>query len=223
MRHFNLSQIGIDDLASLVDLDDQGMCEAPWAEWSELPLTVDEAQELGYVTRRLRSLPATLVNEATIWGRVVFPILVLCERDGLQAWSQVPLHATVGDAELDGVVDGALGRPVTGRLDPPYLLVVEAKRGVDAPSPQFQLYGELLAASKLHHTRRARERQVMHGCMTVADTFTFVRCEVGELAGARPTMLVASSREFSAKTEAREILAVLKGVVHDGATRHAKG
>jgi len=221
MKQLSLSLLDLDDLTGLVSLDDRGMQDLPWASWSELPLLPQEAQELGFITRRLRHLSATLVNEATIWSRVVFPILVLAERDGLQAWAQVPMHARVGDTDLDGVVDGALGRPVGGRLEAPYLLVVEAKRGVDATAPQYQLYGELLAAARVHHLRHPRDLTVVHGCMTVADTFTFVRAELRDLDGPKPSMRVASSRELSAKTEATQILAILKSVVAEGIAHHA--
>lgn len=105
------------------------------------------------VLRRLRRTDATLINEATVWARVVYPLFVLAERDGVQAWSQAPLATTVADAELIGVVDGAFGRPVAGVLEAPWLLVAEAKRGVDATSPRVRLYGELLASASLNHRR----------------------------------------------------------------------
>ena len=59
---------------------------------------------------------------------------MLAERDGVQAWSQVSLAATVADTDLQGVVDGAFGRPIAGVLETPWLLVVEAKRGVEGAS-----------------------------------------------------------------------------------------
>jgi hypothetical protein len=99
--------------------------------------------------------------------------------------------------------------------------VVEAKRGVDATAPQYQLYGELLAAARAHHLRHPRDLTVVHGCMTVADTFTFVRAELRDLDGPKPSMRVASSRELSAKTEAAQILAILKSVVAEGIAHNA--
>ncbi len=220
MRRIVLSQATLDDLRSVADLDDRGLHEAPWEAWSTEALTADEEGAVREVVRRLRRTDATLVNEATVWARVVYPLLVLAERDGVQAWSQVPLATTLADAELIGVVDGAFGRPVAGVLEAPWLLVVEAKRGVDATSPRVQLYGELLVSAALNHRRSPRAVHTLDGCTTVADTFTFVRAEVGALDTPRPTLRVWSSREYTAKAEAEAILAVLKRVVAEGIARH---
>jgi hypothetical protein len=220
MRCVVLSQVTLDDLRRVAALDDEGLAEDPWESWTNDPLTDAEQAAVQDVVRRLRHTEATLVNEATLWARVVYPLLVLAERDHIQAWSQVPIAATVGDAELVGVVDGAFGRPVAGVLEAPWLLVVEAKRGVDATSPRVQLYGELLASAALHHKRRPRPVHFLDGCTTVADTFTFVRAEVADIDGARPSLKVRSSREYTAKSEARGILAVLKRVVAEGLRAH---
>lgn len=220
MRRIVLSQATLDDLRSVAELDDRGLHEAPWEAWSAETLTRDEEGWVRDVVRRLRRTDATLINEATVWARVVYPLLVLAERDGVQAWSQVALATTVADAELLGVVDGAFGRPVAGVLEAPWLLVVEAKRGVDAISPRVQLYGELLAAASLNHRRHPQAMHVLDGCTTVADTFTFVRAEVSALDGPRPAMRVWSSREYTAKAEATAILAVVKRAVAEAIARH---
>lgn len=210
----------MDDLRAMVDLDDRVLVDAPWEPWQNDALTPAEEVAIDDVVRRLRRTEATLVNEATIWSRVIYPLLVLAERDGVQAWSQVPLAATVADTELQGVVDGAFGRPIAGVLETPWLLVVEAKRGVEGASPRVQLYGELLAAAALNHKRRPSAVHRLDGCTTVADTFTFLRADVANIDGARPTLTVWSSREYTAKSEARGILAVLKRVVAEGIALH---
>jgi hypothetical protein len=222
MNRINLSQTTLDDLRALVDLQDDGIQDAPWEPWGREPLNDHDALAADEVMTRLRRFDATLANDATIWGRVVFPMLMLAESDGAQAWSQVPLQATVGDVELVGVVDGAIGRPVAGVLDLPWLLVAEAKRGVDATSPQWQLYGELLAAAAVHQRRAPRPVQEVHGCMTVADVFKFVQVELRFEEGQRPRMHVTSSREFSTRTEARTVLAMLRALVHHGLALHGR-
>lgn len=220
MTKLNLLQVTLDDLQRLAELTDDGIQESPWTAWSKNPLPEHDVLAVEEIMARLRRFDATLVNEATIWGRVVYPMLMLAETDGVQAWSQVPLQASIGDVELVGVLDGAIGRPTAGVLDIPWLLVVEAKRGVDATSPQWQLYGEMLAAAAGHERRRPRPVQEIHGCMTVADVFKFVRAEVRFAADARPRVALSSSREFTAKTEAREVLATLKAVVRHGLAVH---
>lgn len=220
MTKLNLSQVTLDDLQQLVELTDDGIQDAPWSGWATIPLSDHDLHAADEIMGRLRRFDATLVNEATIWGRVVYPMLMLAETDGVQAWSQVPLHANVGGVELIGVLDGAIGRPIAGVLDVPWLLVVEAKRGVDATSPQWQLYGEMLAAAAAHARRRPRPVHEIHGCMTVADVFKFVRAEVRFATGGKPGVAITSSREFTAKTEAREVLATLKAAVRHGLTMY---
>ena len=172
----------------------------PWELWGREPLNDHDALAADAVMTRLRRFDATLVNEVTIWGRVVFPMLMLAESDGAQAWSQVPLRATVGDVELVGVVDGAIGRPVAGELDLPWLLV-----------------------AAVHHRRAPRPVQEVHGCMTVADVFKFVQVEVRFEEGQRPRMHVSSSREFSTRAAARTVLATLRAIVHHRLALHGRG
>jgi hypothetical protein len=219
VRRIVLSQATLDDLRSVADLDDRGLCDPPWEAWAGDTLTPDEDAAVRDVVRRLRRTDATLINEATVWARVIYPLLVLAERDGVQTWSQVALSATIADAELIGVVDGAFGRPVAGVLEAPWLLVVEARRGVDATSPRVQLYGELLASAALNHRRHPQAAHTVDGCTTVADTFTFVRAEVSALDTPRPSLRVWSSREYTAKSEAPAILAVLKRIVAESIAR----
>ena len=73
--------------SAMVDLDDRGLVDAPWEPWQNDALTPAEEVAIDDVVRRLRRTEATLVNEATIWSRVIYPLLVLAERDGVQAWS----------------------------------------------------------------------------------------------------------------------------------------
>ncbi len=70
MRRVELSQTTMDELRAMVDLDDRGLVDAPWAPWQNDALTPAEEVAIDDVVRRLRRTEATLVNEATIWSRV---------------------------------------------------------------------------------------------------------------------------------------------------------
>jgi hypothetical protein len=115
--------------------------------------------------------------------------------------------------ELDGVADGVMGYSVAGRLEMPYLVVVETKRGIENQNPIFQLYAQLLAAARLNWEGDRLSVQEVFGCYTIADSWTFVRAEVSEIESDRPTLKVESSQEYSEKSDAETILKVLKSIV----------
>jgi hypothetical protein len=153
------------------------------------------------------------VNEATVWGRAIFPLLWLAEAKGVQVQAEVPLVARIGDVELAGCADGAFGTPFAGELRAPFLIVVEAKRGVEGYNPVLQLYGEILAAACLNAQESGRPTQRLYGCYTVGDNWTFVRADVAGLDAERPSFSVVSSSEFDEKLEAATIVKILKSIV----------
>jgi hypothetical protein len=51
-----------------------------------------------------------------------------------------------------------------------FLVVVEAKRGIEDSDPIPQLYGEMLAAARLNWQLDQQESQVIFGCYAIADT-----------------------------------------------------
>jgi hypothetical protein len=55
------------------------------------------------------------MNEATVWARAIYPLLMQAERDAVRAWAQVPLRATYPTFEISGVVDGVLGKELASR------------------------------------------------------------------------------------------------------------
>ena len=133
----------------------------------------------------------------------------------------MPLSAVYSQFEVDGIADGVMGYSVAGRLEMPYLVVVETKRGVENQNPIFQLYAQLLAAARLNwegdslqdsKAERAPMQEIF-GCYTIADSWTFVRAEVSEIESDRPTLKVESSQEYSEKSDAETILKVLKSIV----------
>jgi hypothetical protein len=153
------------------------------------------------------------MNEATVWARAIYPLLMLAEQDAVRAWAQVPLRATYPTFEISGVVDGVLGKELAGELEAPYLVFVEAKRGIEAQNPQYQLYGEMLAAAYINWKLDGQDPQTIFGCYTVADAWTFVKGEVLGMASDRPALSLESSREYSGKLEAETIVKILQQIV----------
>ena len=121
------------------------------------------------------------------------------------------VRAAFGEIELRGEVDGALAASVDEEVSTPYLLVVEAKRGVAGRDPMAQLLASLLCAGKRNEQEGVTARELF-GCYTIADVWTFIRATF-EWSQPKPTMRVLSSREYTEKTEAATILAILKTIV----------
>lgn len=111
------------------------------------------------------------------------------------------------------MADGALARDEAGLPAEPYLLVIEAKRGVDAQDPMAQCVGSMLAVA-LGRLRGATPVEVF-GAFTIADTWTFVRATVAPDAQevARLRLDLNVSREYEGRFESTLILAILKGLV----------
>jgi hypothetical protein len=145
---------------------------------------------------------------------VIYPLLLLAEQGAIQAWSEVSLSAQYAHFPLEGIADGVLGPSIDGYLQQPYLVVVEAKKGLDASNPQFQLYGQMLAAAWMNWKSSGEELQEIFGCYTISDSWTFFRGEVRGFEVDRPEFRLESSREFSERLEAEIILKLLKRMTH---------
>jgi hypothetical protein len=207
------AELSLGTIKRLVQLHERGVVPAHW-EKMQAPLLVQEQQQLQMITSHLLNYQLNLMNEATIWSRAIYPLLLLAESGSIQAWAQVPLKASYPGFELEGLADGVLGSALAGTLDAPYLIVVEAKRGLEAQNPQFQLYGTLLAAAWLNQQRAPRDRQEIYGCYTIGDNWTFVHGIVSGFDLEMPTLTVLYSREYAERLEAATILTLLKYVVH---------
>ncbi len=213
MQRISFAAITLDEFDAIVSVRDHGLQRSPWDELSLAELTPEEQQTVDRLSADLRRYQPSLVNEATVFARSVYPMLVLAEAEGVQALAGVPLSAQVGDFELAGIADGALGRPHAGELRSPFLVVVEAKRGIDGVTPVAQLYAELLVAARLNAMETKRPSQHLFGCYTIADNWTFVEVTVDGLDGARPTFSVTTSQEYKEKAEAATIARILKSIV----------
>lgn len=213
MQRINFAQITLDTLYTIVAVRDHGLRASPWDQLCLAELTPEELSATERLSADLRRYQPSLVNEATVFARSIYPLLVLAEAEGVQALAGVSLSAQVGDFELAGVADGALGRPVAGELRAPFLVVVEAKRGVEGITPVAQLYAELLVAARLNAAETQQHTQHLFGCYTIADNWTFIEVTVDGLDGPRPNFSVTTSPEYNEKAEAATIARILKSIV----------
>ena len=214
MEKLILSKITAADLNRFITLQEVGIATHPWLQQiNTILLTENEQRQLQDIQVRLLNYSTHLMNEATIWARGIYPLLALAEQGSIQAWAQVSLQAQYAQFEIEGIADGVLGKAVTGFIAAPYLVVVEAKRGIEGQNPLFQLYGQLLAAAHLNWEKEKPASQEIFGCYTIADSWTFARAEVEHLETDRPTLRVEYSREYAEKTEAETILKILRLIV----------
>lgn len=212
MQKLTFSTVTLERLRQVVNLQERDASEI-WLASAEVLLVDRERIQLEIIHSYLIHEKLHLLNEATLWARAIYPLLIIAEKAGIRAWSEVPLSAMYSQFEVDGIADGVMGYSVAGRLEMPYLVVVETKRGIENQNPIFQLYAQLLAAARLNWEGNQEPVQEIFGCYTIADSWTFVRAEVSEIESDRPTLKVESSQEYSEKSDAETILKVLKSIV----------
>jgi hypothetical protein len=206
-----LSQFSRTELAQIADVVDEEIRDEPWATFEHGVLSGEDQQQIAQVLRRYRGLHVVLINEATVWSRLVYPLLLTAERDPIKAWAEVPVAAQIGEVDIAGTVDGALA---AGADAPrvPLLLLVEAKRGTEASNPIVPLYAALLCVGWNEIQARGGGEHLCYGCFTIADTWTFVEACVAAEAGGRPRIRLRSSREYAEKLEAHLIVSILRGI-----------
>ncbi len=212
MKTFRLSDISTDDIRSIAHF----FIKAQLSDWDvamQVSLTDDEREQIARITNRLLQIRTSVINEATIWARAIYPLLMLAENDYVRAWSQVPIKAHYPHVELQGIADGILGIHIAGDIGLPYLVVVEAKRGLESADPRPQLYGQMLATAYLNWEHNQQPVQELFGCYTISDTWTFARAEVKDIDTDAPTMTVEFSREYSQRIEGETIVKILKHIV----------
>jgi hypothetical protein len=209
----SFSNLTLADLRPLVTIQESGVQSYPWTDVDGVTLSSTVQRQIGDIRDRISQDRPQLMNEATIWARAIYPLLMLAEQDYVRAWAQVPLSAAYPAFEISGLADGALGKGLAGELEAPYLVVVEAKRGIEAQNPLYQLYGEMLAAARLNWELDRQDPQIIFGCYTVADVWTFVRGQVAGIESERPSLSLESSQEYSSKLEAEIIVKILQQIV----------
>jgi len=213
MEKLVFSKISKADLKRFVALDERGIQNYPWLQTDSIHLGSDDTHQLQYLQSHLLNCDTHLMNEATIWARGIYPFLLLAETESIQAWAEVPLQAQYPEFELEEVADGVLAHCVSGFVEAPYLVVVEAKKGLESQNPVYQLYGQLLAIARLNWEADQKNPQEVYGCYTIADVWKFVRSEVSSIDAQQVEMKVESSREYSSKIEGETILKILKKIM----------
>ena len=216
MKTYSFSELSEDILRELVELHIQIDMSDNWDALQEEDLTAAEVAQIDYHKSILRNLNLVVLNESTLWARAIYPLLVLAEHAYIRAWTGVPLRATYPSFQLEGVADGALAPDAAGKPRQPYFIVYAAKRGVNAPDPRVQLYGQMLAASRLnweHDAEPSNAEQEIFGCYAVSGSWNFVRGIVGDIDTEKPTFTAACSREYHGIFEAEAIVQLLKTIV----------
>jgi len=177
MKTYPLADLTEKQLLEVISLHEKGTADYPWLNVSEISIAPDEQNAVDQIKARLSKSQTTLMNEATIWARAIYPLLLLAERDQIEAWAEVALAHTFGDIELSGAADGVLAYIIAGVLRTPYLVTVEAKRSIEAKNPRIQLYGQLLVAARLNWGTNAADQPdsttEIFGCYTIGDVWTF--------------------------------------------------
>jgi len=215
MEKLVFSKVSKADLRRFVTLEEQGIQTYHWLNTDSVSLKSDDVQQLRYLQSHLLNYDTHLMNEATIWARGIYPFLLLAEEGFIQAWAEVPVQTQYAEFELEGILDGVLAKCVSGFVEVPYLVVVEAKKGLESQNPVYQLYGQLLAIARLNWETDQQSPQEVYGCYTIADVWKFVRAEVNSIDSNCVAMKVEASREYSAKTEGEIILKILKKIIHN--------
>lgn len=215
MPKLSLAAVSLRDLEGLVELSSLGITADPW-DVEPKALEPEVEAQVRYLRAKLARAQPTTLNEATIWARAVYPLLELAENERCRAWAQVPIAARDpnSDAEISGTIDGVLAPEgvFAGAPGVPFLLVVEAKRGMDGADPRPQLIGALLAALWLRMSGGESPPLDAFGCYTVGDIWTFVRAHATQPVGGRLSLTLSWSREYPERSEASNILQVLRHI-----------
>ena len=212
MHTYTFSQLTEETLKTLITLNEKYIAPEAW-EKMQISLTAEECRWLEELKSKLRHRHLLVMNEATLWARAIYPMLMLAEQGNVQAWSSVPLKAIYPAFALEGDADGALAPAIGGRIQPPYLIVHEAKRGLHAPDPLYQLCGEMLAAARLNWEKNPNSEQEIFGCYTVNDSWVFVRGVVRDMEVDKPTFTLEFSPDYNGILDAEQIVQLLKYIV----------
>jgi hypothetical protein len=211
MESYALKELTTAQLREVAVIRHEAKQPAVWEKLARREIGERERAALELILDKLRDYGTLRVNEATLWARAIYPLLALAERDDIRAWSLVPLAGTFNDVELGGEVDGALASSFAEEVELPYFIVAQAKRGVGGSDPMAQLLGAMLCAAK-RNDHEGHPAEQIYGCFTIGDVWTFVRGKL-DWSQPKPAMSVLPSREYTERTEATTILAIIESVL----------
>jgi hypothetical protein len=212
MATYKFSELTLDLLKKIVRLKDKPTASERW-EQMQAEITEEEHEQIRFLTARIQNKHLVRMNEATIWARAIYPLLMLAEKPSVQVWAEAPMSAQYPNFSLEGVVDGVIAREMLGEIAAPYLIVVEAKKGIEAKDPVYQMLGEMLAAAWMNYQNNHAPQQEIYGCYTVSDTWTFAAGTVAEFEAEHPLFTVELSRQYEERIEAEAIVRILKSIV----------
>jgi hypothetical protein len=211
MKTYAFNQLNATNLQEIASIHYELAQPGVWEDLARREISDAARSSLAPIVARLRDFGLHLANEATVWARAIYPLLVLAERRGIFAFALVSLTAKFDEVEIRGEADGALAAGVNAEPGTPYLVIVEAKRGIGATEPVSQLLGAMLCAAQ-RNERDGKPAQEIFGVYTIADVWTFVRAQI-DWSQHKPTMRVLTSPEYVEKLEAATILAILESII----------
>ncbi|NJM49380.1 MAG: hypothetical protein HC860_27025 [Alkalinema sp. RU_4_3] len=77
METLSLGKLTFDSFLPYVTVQESSVSDYPWTIVDHISLTESEELQLNFITQRLQQEPTHLLNEATIWGRAIYPMLLL--------------------------------------------------------------------------------------------------------------------------------------------------
>jgi Clp amino terminal domain, pathogenicity island component len=212
IQTFDFYRLSAGFLNSMVTMREKGVTPDIW-DTTDVSLTEHERQRVEAIISSLAHKSILLMNDATIWSRAIYPLLVLSEQDGLEAWAQLTLEAQYPRFVLEGIADGAVGYNISGPTKFICLIVIQVKRQPEAHDPLTQLYGAMLAAARVNWEQDNGVPQEICGCYTIADQWIFAHGLVADIETLKPSMTVALSRAYSETLEAEIIFRILKSII----------
>jgi GNAT superfamily N-acetyltransferase len=138
IQTFDFYRLSAGFLNSMVTMREKGVTPDRW-DTTDVSLTEHERQRVEAIISSLAHKSILLMNDATIWSRAIYPLLVLSEQDWLEAWAQLTLTAQYPRFVLEGIADGAVGYNLSGPTKFICLIVVQVKREPEVHDPLTQL------------------------------------------------------------------------------------
>jgi hypothetical protein len=211
VKIYPLKDLTLATLAEIATVRHEPRQPAFWDGLARREIGQQERAAIDLIIGKLVDYKTQRVNEATLWARAIYPLLALAERDDIRAWSLIPLAGKCNEVEIRGEVDSALASSFDEEVELPYFVVVAAKRGAGGTDPVPQLLGAMLCAAQ-RNDREGHPASEIYGCYTIAAVWTFMRGKL-DWSQSKPALTVLSSREYTEKTEAAAILAILESIL----------
>lgn len=77
MKKLILSELRLEDLKGIIKLKEGKIAAYQWTEIDQINLTEREARQMQEIKGNLLNRDTILMNEATIWARAIYPMLLL--------------------------------------------------------------------------------------------------------------------------------------------------